>query len=390
MKNRGFTLIEMAIVIAITGLLMSAFLQYYTIQLEKAHYDTTRARMKELRTALTIYSATHERLPCPASPRGMFDDQKRKEFRGDDKDIDYCAPDAEPPEGLVTYTGGVQAQDKSKEVWIGVIPIRELRLSVEQGQDGWGNEFTYAVSRRLSLPHGMNGNPIPLGTITINDENGKNVLDVPHSGRYVIISHGPSGAGAWTQQGGRKPCNAGTEDYENCNDDDTFMMAAFSRKLGPTFFDDIVIHDDPDAGGTLLDHLATCNMKQAFYQPADPRADKDGCLASLNVWQGACVQSTTLDENGQFQQHAPIMILAPAAASKTECSCEKGYRSVEVGAWDDGTTSIGEDQQKSSLRFTDPQGNPVSGLVPLGPNAKTDAKQITNTRTALYTCVRGN
>lgn len=386
MKIRGFSLIELSIVLTIAGLLMASYLQYYTTILQKQRYDTTRQRMKEVRTALNIYSATHLRLPCPGSPGDNPDKTLRRHSKGGlatevagDQD-DACAADAVPRPGVLVFKGATDRKEGSDQVWIGALPIRELRLEADQGVDGWGNRFTYAVSRKLTLPEGMHDNPLPHGSITVVDEFGKNTLDVPDSGRWLLVSHGPSGVGAWMPTGGRRSCAGKTLDVENCNGDGKFVMAPFSRKAGKWFFDDIVIHDDADAGGTILDKLIVCNGKRKFYSPGDKLADSDGCMGYQNVWRGACIQSATFTDGGQWLRQPPIALMQPSIVANNECSC-RGYRSMEVGAWDDGAR--GPAPTDSNVSFVDTNGQPVSGIIT--PYVGSD--RPTNTRTSLYTCV---
>ena len=275
----GFTLIELAIIMAISGILLSGYLRYYSVQMEKQRIETTKKRMEELREALTTYALMHHRLPCPASPSGT-----NSVTNHDGTPVDPCSPDVkQAPDGVIVHIDP-NSQDQAQHIWIGVVPTHDLRLGDEQGQDAWGDKFTYAVTRRLTFPFGMAGNPPPFGTIAVEDGTGRSVLDQPNSARYVIVSHGPTGAGAWTPQGVRKPCSETTADSVNCNDGGTFVAAPFSQKPGPTFYDDFVIYDNAAAGGTLLDHLAVCNGRQAFYRPDAPIVDPDGCTQPVNVW----------------------------------------------------------------------------------------------------------
>lgn len=350
--HSGFSLIEMAIVISITGLLLAAFLQFYAIQVEASRLETTRKRLDDLRMALTIYVAAHDRLPCPVS---LASDASKK--AESDAQADACAANAEPAPGIISF-GDEGGPD---EVWTGVIPVRDLRLSNEQATDGWGNRFTYAATRRLTLPDGMKGNPAPAGILDVTDSAGNNVLDVPKTGRYVIVSHGRTGKGAWTQSGGRKPCDREEKDGENCNGDATFMISSYSLQTGKNFYDDIVIHDDADVRGTLLDRIIVCNSKKAFYDPSERTADQDGCVRQEGVWEGACLRSFTLDPKGAEVTVEARAVLKPAVAA-TECGCDRGYEVVRIGTWDDGMIS-----------------------VPSGSNPPT--QKLMPKRTALYTCV---
>lgn len=268
-RKNGFSLIELSIVMAISGVLLAGFLQFYSATQQKKQYDTTKQRLSGIRTALTLYVITHGNLPCPASPSG-------------DYSADQCANGSDPMPGVKRYNIDPRAYlpsaDGRDDVWTGILPMKELRFDSEQIQDGWGNEFTYAVSRRLTFRNSMKGNPLPLGIISVVDENGNSLLDKPNTSRYVIVSHGSTGAGAWIPGGGRKPCAENTLDGKNCLGLNVFVVAPVSKQPGKNFYDDIVIHDDQNAGGALLELLAICNTKQGFYEPLNPYADQDGCI----------------------------------------------------------------------------------------------------------------
>ena len=64
-KTRGFTLIEMAVVLFIFGLLIAGVLGPLETQLEARDRNSTIATMNEIIEALYGYAITHGRLPCP-------------------------------------------------------------------------------------------------------------------------------------------------------------------------------------------------------------------------------------------------------------------------------------------------------------------------------------
>ncbi len=258
--------------------------------------------MDALQAALTDYVVTHNRLPCPASPSGLSSSASEA----------ACAPGAKPPPGVIATTVGknVMGGHPELEVWIGVVPTQELRLGGDLRRDGWGNDFTYAVSRRLTFPNGMAGNPAPTGIISVTDGKGHSVLDKPDTGRYVIISHGPAGDGGWTAEGVRTPCQAGTLAGANCKDNGVFVAAPYSRAVGPAFYDHFLVYDGPDAGGNLVTRIAACNQKEAFYAPTASGADEQGCVREVGVWHGACLQMTRFDKSGNPQPQPAVALSA--------------------------------------------------------------------------------
>jgi hypothetical protein len=211
----------------------------------------------------------------------------------------------------------------------------------------------------------MRGNPLPDGIISVVDDQGRNLLDKQGTGRYVIVSHGSSGAGAWTVQGSRKPCNPDTADSRNCNGGGVFVIAPFSLKPGPTFYDDIVIHDDANAGGSLLDRIAICNVQRAFYVPAAPDADQDGCSHQQNLFHGACQLQIVRDDDGASLPSVPNAVLPPATVNGAECACATGYTMVKVGTWYD-----------------------TSPLLALARVLAQPANGMQHIQTALYTCTQ--
>lgn len=65
--HRGFTLVEMAIVLIIVGLLLSSLLPPLTAQIDQRNYNQTKQQIDEIREALIGFAVTNGRLPRPAT-----------------------------------------------------------------------------------------------------------------------------------------------------------------------------------------------------------------------------------------------------------------------------------------------------------------------------------
>ena len=63
----GFSLVEMAIVLAIITLLLGGLLPTLSAQRGSQHISETRKQLEEIQQALVGYAIANGRLPCPAS-----------------------------------------------------------------------------------------------------------------------------------------------------------------------------------------------------------------------------------------------------------------------------------------------------------------------------------
>lgn len=118
---RGFTLVEVAIVLIIVTLLAGGLLMSITAQRELAASSETQRRLNEAKEALLGFAAANGRMPCPAS--GMTG-----------------TTGIESPVGGGACTTG----------WIGFLPAVTLGLSPtdEEGYalDAWNNRIRYAIT----------------------------------------------------------------------------------------------------------------------------------------------------------------------------------------------------------------------------------------------------
>lgn len=332
-ENGGYSLVEVAVATMLIGLGLGMYLQHFTVRHERARYEVTQKRLEEVRTALTAYAAHKGRLPCPKSPESAISSPGRKS-RNKKEEIAACEKGGDPPKGIIVFTPDKRAAEETAQVWTGALPVHELRLNDEQAYDGWGRLFTYAVSRGLTLPDSLKKNPLPPGVLTIEDAFGNSLLATPNTGRYTVVSHGATGQGGWSPGGGKRPCGKNVLDSKNCDGDSSFVSAPYAPAGGKVFFDDLIIFDDLDVGGTLLDRLVKCNAKMMFYLPGEEDADSDGCAGYKNVIKGACLIRMTLMPNGEFERSLPQVVMPPSVARGGECGCEPGYSTTELGTWD--------------------------------------------------------
>ena len=70
MRHRGFTLVELAVVMTIVALLLGSLLYTLSAQSDQRNVDETRRRLDQARELLMSYAVVNGRLPCPARCAG--------------------------------------------------------------------------------------------------------------------------------------------------------------------------------------------------------------------------------------------------------------------------------------------------------------------------------
>lgn len=215
---RGFTLVEMAVVLVILGLLLGGMLVPVGAQIDQKNYSDTRKALEEAREALIGFALVKGYLPCPA--------------------ISFT-------DGRENRTGGVC------NIRSGFLPWAELGV---RPADSWGHLYRYSVTpafANVASPVVMS--PLTNRDITIRTrnsvgslENLSNVDDVP----AVIMSFGKNGYFATTKEGVLLPSASATNLDENNNAVNERVFVArditASTAVDGGEFDDIVVWISPN------------------------------------------------------------------------------------------------------------------------------------------------
>lgn len=269
--QRGFTLIEMMVVLLIGGILLSFLGAALLAYMSKNRVVTTEHRIEAIHEALSQFLSVNRRYPCPAS-----------RVQGPA----LPPPPGDPAFGIeVTancntgaFVGTVRTPSAIPVIRIGSVPTRTLNLPDEFMLDGWGRRFTYAVTERLatSLQYTADG-----GLIRLIDGAGNTIGNPPNRAHFVVISHGESGEGGYTLDGNLSvPCpGATTLDGANCDDNPVFRSTLVSSDdYGSNFFDDYVYFKGQTApnlaipaGAVVPFELATCPAGWTPYPLAEGR-----------------------------------------------------------------------------------------------------------------------
>jgi len=201
---RGFTLIEMAIVLVVIGLILSGGILAVGPILQSTKTTETNARLDLIEKAILLHVIQNGCLPCPANGAAGS----------------AAGPALPAPCGTCTAT-----------VADGVVPWTTLGLSRNDATDGWGNLISYVVDTDLTAANIMvrSGSTYPT-TASLNVSDAGDAAVLTTAAAYVLISHGRDGFGARTPSGSAiaaaaagnnvqlrnasKVCNAATPCYQ--------------------------------------------------------------------------------------------------------------------------------------------------------------------------------
>jgi prepilin-type N-terminal cleavage/methylation domain-containing protein len=229
--NQGFTLIEVAMVMIIGGLIVAAFSAGLAIYIKNTQLKVTQKRLEAIDTALQNYLNQAGAYPCPARFQTALDNANFGVA------VPNCSTTA-PGGGDDTVRTASTRPGGTRDVRIGTVPVRTLNLPDDYVSDAWGGRFTYAVTEKLTSTTTYDRNE---GGIKVVDSGGNDVIVYPAAaaGHYVVVSHGVNKSGAVPTAGGAPlTCTAGNE-QENCDSDSTFLNTLLVNE-GTNKFDDIV------------------------------------------------------------------------------------------------------------------------------------------------------
>lgn len=148
----GFTLTELAVVLAIVALLLGGLLYTLSAQTDQRNFEETRRRLELARELVLAFAITNGRLPCPArsaataAPVTVAGDEVR-DASGN------CIGDA-----VTDYYGGA-----SGGVTLGLLPARTIGFQTVDSSgfavDAWNNRIRYVVANLITACSGSSTTP---------------------------------------------------------------------------------------------------------------------------------------------------------------------------------------------------------------------------------------
>jgi prepilin-type N-terminal cleavage/methylation domain-containing protein len=253
--ERGFTLIELAIVMAVAGLMLAGAMKLLGGQLDQSRLKATRERLQMAYEALVTHYVTHRHLPCPA-------------------DGALASPDADYGRARPETGGPCAAVAAINQV----VPWRTLGLQEELSFDGWRQRLSYHVSAPLTTTGAAGPGDL---AVRNGAASAPGSTELTGAAAFVVASRGENGLGAWLPSGQRKS-TAGipTHEAENADGSAPFVDRAYSQASGDEF-DDLVIWRE----------------KSALAQAAGAVFAGAICTAADTLWAGhGCAGGSSTDE----------------------------------------------------------------------------------------------
>lgn len=216
--ERGFTLIEMAVVVFVIALLLGSILVPLQAQVEQRQVSDTEKALDEIREALIGFALANGYLPCPDKTGG-----------GGAGTANDGAEDVTAATGACVVTEG---------------NVPWLTLGVA-ASDAWGNRFRYRVTAGFAQRSpGATFSLTTAGSLTVTcPAPGCNPsYTYTTNAPAVFLSHGKNGWGAVNAStGSTNPVPTSTDELENTNSNATFVRRP-PTPVGATAgeFDDVV------------------------------------------------------------------------------------------------------------------------------------------------------
>lgn len=237
-KAIGFTLVEIAMVLMIIGLLLGGLIPTLSAQMDSQRINKTQKQLNEIKDALTGFAIINGRLPMPACGT-IASGQANAGI-----ELDPALPAS-----AVLCTSGTSD--------ISVVPW--ATLGVDEA-DAWNRRFTYSVTSvyadstdgagvaSCSIATGVSFQLCSTATLDVKTTSGG--PDVATNVPAVIVSHGVNGLGAYHPGGGAKISGGSVDELENSDNDITFV----SKDQVQNGFDDLVVWISPN---TLANRMVT-------------------------------------------------------------------------------------------------------------------------------------
>lgn len=266
MKNRisGFSLLEMSIVILISGIIMTAVLNTIPIIYRTTKSLSNNKKLEKVEDAFYAFILKHKRLPIPANMEDKINTNTGT----------Y---------GLEQNAENAKKVNSNENLYIGTLPSVDLGLSPEYVYDEYGNKFVYIVNANCTKTKGLlkcDSNSNDLITMETNDITTKNIV-------FSIVAQGANKRYSYATNSSTQSTPKNTSRLELFNSYDFFKGTVYNKIYSSQNFDDTVIYGTKEFILTKLDMYdigCVVNMNNA---------------STINNILNACVGSPNFSTTGE-------------------------------------------------------------------------------------------
>lgn len=225
--QRGFSLIELAIVFIIIGILLGSFIGTFTERIENSRVSDTVDELEEIKTAMTAYAFVNGFLPCPDC----------------DAAAGACLA-ADVGDGVADYN----VTECKENEGVGNVPWVTLGIG---RADSWSTRYRYSVQNEYAdsaIPFTLTtaaGSAIIQEPDFVADNTGATPKNLATSVVAILFSHGKNSFGGISDGGvarGAIPA-ANIDELENTDNDQFYYtrpQTTAAAAIAGSEFDDIV------------------------------------------------------------------------------------------------------------------------------------------------------
>jgi type II secretory pathway pseudopilin PulG len=153
---RGFTLVELAVMLLIVGLVLGSMLLTVSAQVDQSNRTETLRRLENAKELLLGFAMINGRLPCPARSNSLGIEVRDNDSTTPSPTFGQCRDGGGVLDHYGGDLGGGVAGGFLPAVSIGFQPVDNQGFAV----DAWGNRIRYALSGNVAsctaaptLPH---------------------------------------------------------------------------------------------------------------------------------------------------------------------------------------------------------------------------------------------
>ena len=196
-KN-AFTILELAVVIIVIAILIFTTINYSNTMSVNAKNRLTKDKLKIIYLALGQYLTNNKKLPCPISLNLGKTEVMSQSLTGNTCSSNICQTNR-------CYGG---------------VPVRDLDLSAELSEDGFGNKIFYMVNQEFTTINNF-GNYTKdknVGNFTIQEQINSQARSIAQNAIVILNSSGANQVYAYNSKSHLNNCPPATT---NCNYNNT-------------------------------------------------------------------------------------------------------------------------------------------------------------------------